>query len=86
MSKKYSFDEIAAVVKAERDKQDEKWGPTKFQNAAGYLLILEAELNEAKEGWMKNVEGKHSSLAEIVQIAAVAFACLEQHGISGYPL
>ena len=82
----YSFDEVAAIVKKERDRQDEKWGPFKHQNVAGYLLILEAELNEAKHGWMKNIEGDHSSLSEIVQIAAVAFACLEQHGVSGNPL
>ena len=45
--------------------------------------ILEKELEEAKNGWMKNKTGKDSALAEIRQIAAVALACIQQHGIEG---
>ena len=75
-------------IDVERAHQDQKWGPIdqKKQSVAGYLLVMERELAEAKEGWMKNIPGKHSSLAEIVQIAATAVACLEQHGLEGNPL
>jgi hypothetical protein len=85
---KLSFDEVVASLKLEREFQDAKYGSidNKQQSVAGYLLVLEAELNEAKTGWLKNVEGKHSSLAEIRQIAAVAIACLQQHGFEGNPL
>lgn len=82
---KMTFDEVCKTVKEERDSQDLKWGDLdeKNQPISGYLLVLESELNEAKEGWTKNISGKHSSLAEIRQVAAVAIACLQQHGIEG---
>ena len=84
---KLTFEEVVASLKTERDAQDAKWGTLseKQQSAAGYMLVLEAELNEAKAGWMKNIAGKHSCLAEIRQLAAVAIACLQQHGFDGNP-
>lgn len=88
MSKpKLTFEEVSKYVFLERLRQDEKWGTLeeKDQSLAGMLLVLEAELVEAKEGWIKNVPGKHSALSEIVQVAAVAFAILEQHGVEGNP-
>jgi hypothetical protein len=32
---------------------------------------------------MKNVEGRNSALAEVVQVAAVAVAMLQQYGFEG---
>lgn len=80
---KLTLDEVFNSVLEERMYQDAKWGSLeeKQQSIAGYLLILEAELEEAKAGWMKNKEGRHSALSEILQIAAVACACLQQHGV-----
>jgi len=79
------FDLVMKAIKTEREQQDLKWGTLneKQQSIAGYLLILRKELEEAEKGWMKNVPGKHSALSEIVQVAAVAIACLEQHGLTG---
>ena len=80
--------EVYAAIDAERDHQDQKWGKLeqKKQSVAGYLLVMERELAEAKAGWTHNIPDKHSALAEIVQIAATAVACLEQHGLEGNPL
>ena len=82
---KMTFEQAVESVKTERDYQDAKWGTLeeKNQSVAGYLVILEKELEEAKNGWIKNTEGKHSALAEIRQIAAVAIACIQQHGVDG---
>ena len=82
---KMTFNEAIESIKLERDYQDSKWGSLeeKQQSVAGYLVILEKELEEAKNGWMKNKPGKDSALAEIRQIAAVAIACMQQHGIIG---
>ena len=82
---KMTFEEVVKSVKEERDFQDKKWGSLdeREQSIPGYLLILKKELIEAEDGWCKNVQGKHSSLAEMRQIAAVAIACLQQHGIEG---
>jgi len=84
---KLTFDEVVELIRAERLRQDIKWGTidVKNQSCAGHLMTLQAELDEAKHGWQKNVEGKHSALSEIVQVAAVAFACLEQYGAEGNP-
>jgi len=67
----------------ELEYQRRKWGPGKAQSLPGYLMILESELREAKHGWMKNLDGRNAPLAEIVQLAAVAIACLTQYGTSG---
>jgi uncharacterized protein YutE (UPF0331/DUF86 family) len=44
-----------------------------------FLLIMENELEEAKRGWTKN--GDKRALEEILQVAAVAVAAMEQHGV-----
>lgn len=85
MVPKLTMEEVFALIRAERDRQDAKWGADRQQSCAGFLLVLEAELAEAKAGWMKNVEGKHAAMREIVQVAAVAVAALEQHGPDGNP-
>lgn len=72
------------TIDIERDHQLTKYGADKLQSLAGYLLILRRELEEAEEGWMKGIDvGRNSPLAEIVQIAAVAVACLERYGTEG---
>ncbi len=82
---KMTFEEVVASVKEEREFQDKKWGPLdeRAQSIAGFILVLKAELDEAEAGWIKNVQGKHSALAEIRQVAAAAIACLEKYGIEG---
>lgn len=79
------IEEVFEKIKAERSYQDAKWGSLeeKNQELAGYLVIIEKELEESKNGWMKNKDGRDSALAEIVQIAAVAVACLQQYGFEG---
>jgi hypothetical protein len=83
---KMTFEQAVAEVKKEREHQDNKWGSIEAgrnQSIPGFLIVLEAELNEAKAGWMKNVQGRDSCLAEIKQVAAVAIACLQTHGVEG---
>lgn len=72
--------EVMAAIKAERDFQDEKHG-TDSHPIGSWLLILESELAEAKEAAIKPASGRDNVIAEIIQIAAVCFACLEEHGI-----
>ena len=85
---KMTFEEVVESLKQERERQDKKWGSLeeKQQSLAGYMMVIKKELEEAEEGWMKNIEGKHSSLSEIRQVAATAIACLQQYGVEGNPL
>lgn len=82
---KMTLEEVMKSIKEERDYQDKKWDSLdeREQSIPGYMLVLRKELEEAEIGWCKNIPGKHSSLAEMCQIAAVAIACLQQHGIEG---
>lgn len=83
--KTLQFDEVINAIKDERDYQDLKWGSIeeKAQSLAGHLLTIQAELDEAKAGWQKNVPGKHAALRELIQVAAVCIAALEQYGLDG---
>src|SRR4051794_6072592 len=79
----HAYREPLLAIHRELEHQRQKWGKHKPQSLPGFLLILESELAEAKHGWMKNLDGRNSSLTEMVQIAAVAIACLGRYGTFG---
>jgi len=83
MENKLPRHQVYQAIDLERLRQDKKFGQDKQQSVAGFLLALESELQEAKEGWIKGKIDKHAPLNEILQIAAVAIACLEKYGVSG---
>lgn len=71
-------------IQDERLYQDLKWGAKKPQSLPGYLLIMQSELQEAIDGWMKDrEEPRQSTLEEILQVVAVGVACLETYGVRG---
>lgn len=78
----------AQAIKAilnERDFQDAKWGPIEAgggHTLGEWILLLEAELDEAKKALIKGGTGRNSIRSEITQIAAVALSALEQHGVT----
>lgn len=82
-----SMETVFAAIERERFNQDMKWGTIEdnTQSLPGFILTIQAELDEAKAGWQKNVPGKHSALSELVQVAAVCVAALEQYGLEGNP-
>jgi hypothetical protein len=75
--------EVLQAILEERQHQLEKWGSGKEQSLPGYLTILRKEIEEAVDGWLKDREGRHSPLHEVVQVAATAIACLETYGTCG---
>lgn len=64
-------------ITRERDYQKHKWGDTPHM-VGEWLLIMQAELDEAKQAWVKN-RGDGKALDEILQVTSVGVACLEQH-------
>ena len=84
---------LLAKILAERDYQNEKYGPVGTpdhcgpggHSLAGWLIVIEKELAEAKDAATGNGRrektGRNTTRAEIVQIAAVCFAALEQWGM-----
>lgn len=77
-----SFAEVFYAIERERNYQDDKWGDLEEHphTVGEWLLIMESELNEAKQGWVKE-GGDMSALREVLQVATVAVACLQQHGV-----
>jgi hypothetical protein len=75
--------EIFEAVNREASYQDIKWGADKQQSLPGYLLIMKRELDEAIDGWMKNSDGRHSCLSEVLQVVTVGVRCLEYYGTQG---
>lgn len=76
----HRFTQAVDAIHIERRFQDKKHGPD-GHTIGGWLLILESELNEAKLAAIKPGNGRDNVIAEIVQIAAVCVAALEQYGI-----
>jgi hypothetical protein len=74
---------VYAAIDDERQHQIEKFGIDKQQSIPGFLIIIENELNEAKAGWTKNLQGRHSVMHEICQIAATCVAAMEKYGTTG---
>jgi hypothetical protein len=72
---------IMEIIQTEREFQDlraknKDWKTDK--TLGEWLLVIDAELTEAKLGWIKDKGGRDHPLHELVQIAAVAVAALEQ--------
>lgn len=77
--------EVMAAIARERGYQERKWG-RKEHGIAAWLLIARGELGEAERSWLKDGEqADRNALMEMVQVAAVLVAGLEQHGIAERP-
>lgn len=78
---------IAEVIDLEREFQDKKWGSPKENphTPAGWFMLIEAELAEAKHALIKGGEKRDSWRMELVQVAALCIAALEQHGVEPPP-
>lgn len=81
-----SIPQILAMdaILAERHFQDNKHGP--LSGAGGHtlgewIIIAEEELAEARKALIKGGIGRDSLRSELIQVAAVLVACLEQHGV-----
>lgn len=70
------------AIEDEREFQDQKWGTIdeKPHTIGEWILLIEAELEEAKTALIKGGRGRDSVRSEIIQVAALALAALEQHG------
>lgn len=92
LPKELEHDPMVAIfdaIRAERKYQDAKYGPCTGSGGhelAAWTIVLESELDEAKKaamhGGYQNQLGRNSVRAELIQVAAVAIAALEQHGLT----
>ena len=66
------FDEI----RAERDRQDKKWGP-QTHDAWYWVCILAEELGEAAKATIADTVDAANHRKELIQVAAVAVAAIQ---------
>lgn len=75
---------ILRSIMTERAYQNGKHG--RIEDAphtpAGWMLLIESELQEAKHAIIKGGTGRDGWRAELVQVIALCFATLEQHGLT----
>lgn len=64
---------ILELILAEHQRQAAKY--SMHHPLPAWILILEKEAQEARDAWC-NGDGDQKAFMEIVQVAAVAFACL----------
>jgi len=74
------FDAVIRAVMFERIHQIDKHG-LGGHSIGAWLLIMEAELAEAKQAAIKPADGRDNVISEIIQVIATGFACLEQYGV-----
>jgi len=80
---KLTREEVSVLIGEERLHQDIKHGVLEEHGhtIGEWILIMEAELAEAKAAIIKGGSGRNHVLHEILQVVATGVACLEQHGI-----
>ena len=79
--------EVLEAIETELQYQKDKWGEDKQQSFPGFLKIMEGELEEAGEAWLKDIyKPRQTALEEVVQVVATGIACLEKYGTEGWPV
>ena len=78
-----TFTEVVAALAKERCFQNEKHGSIHESphERGTWALLIEAELDEAKAALIKGGIGRNSFRSELIQVAALCIATLEQHGL-----
>jgi len=82
--RKMELEQIFLLIARERVYQNEKHGKIESapHEASTWLLLIEAELAEAKHAIVKGGRGRDTWSHELVQVAALCCAALEQHGLT----
>lgn len=80
-AKRLALADVFDLIRGERAYQDAKWGPidSHGHEVGSWVLIVSNLVNDAMRSWVTQ-PGDKAALAEIVKVAAVAVACLEEHG------
>lgn len=82
--RKLSFQAVTDLIANERIYQDNKHGSIESSphELGTWILLIEAELAEAKQALIKGGAGRDSCASELIQVAALCSATIEQHGCS----
>lgn len=72
---------VYEIVRKEMLRQNAKYGTPQERDLplAEYIMIIEGELQEAKDGLLSGRTDEHSALNELVQVAATALQAVQYH-------
>jgi hypothetical protein len=75
--------DVVRAICEERGFQNSKHGTIEMvpHTPAGWLFLIRHELQEAEHALIKGGMGRDAWRHELVQVAALCMACLEQHGL-----
>jgi hypothetical protein len=75
--------DVYKAIDRERDHQHANRANLRSEDndVGGWLTLLRVKLAEAEKAWCKG-DTNYRALAGVRDVAAVAVACLEQHGVS----
>lgn len=82
--KTLSIEDVVAAIQVERKYQDDKWGRLDEQNGRdpiAWVNTLKEEVDEVEDADFRN--NTEEFVLELVQVAAVAVAALQQLGPLG---
>lgn len=73
---------VHEAVDTERAYQDWQWGSPEVHphEVGAWILLLDVRINKARDSWAGQ-RGDDQALLEILKVAALATACLQQHGV-----
>jgi hypothetical protein len=73
--------EVLNAIQEERVYQNRKWGTVEQRphEVGAWITIMRSLLSRAETAWASS-KGDTGALDEIRKVAAVAIACMEQHG------
>lgn len=73
---------VYKAIDSERNHQDRKWGtPEKHPHEVGaWVTLIRKFVNDAEVAWSGS-SNDYTALIEIRKVAAIAVACMEQHGV-----
>jgi hypothetical protein len=79
--------DVYKAIDGERDYQDWRWGTVQDHphDVGGWIVIMEQLLADAREEFTRQA-GDVGALTELRKVAAVAVACMEQHGVNPRPV
>ena len=75
--------DVYKLIDEEREYQEEKWGPDKYNSIEAWLIYIEDYLNVAKHSVTKSTNLIDYEIAKcnLRKIAAMAVCAMEQHDI-----
>lgn len=76
-------DTVRQAIEGELDYLEKRRGKAPPTSLAGFLVMLEAQIVEARRGWLNGLQGNASPLKQVLILAVTAIDCMNRYGVEG---